>query len=66
MTTADQLELAPETRERLGADHLAYILAQPDPLAELERRIDGAWQANLLDLIKAYDEARGALLEREA
>lgn len=57
-------ELSPAALKRLGSDHVGWILSQPDVAAELERRIDGAWVANLLDLLAAYDALRNVLLER--
>jgi len=57
-------ELAPAELARLDTPHIRWILGQPDVLAELERRIDGAWIANLLDLLAAYDALRNVVLER--
>lgn len=45
---------ADELRARFG-DHLDWILRQPNPAATARGRAHGAWDANELELMSAYD-----------
>ena len=43
-----------EAEQYLGADHVAWILRQPEPMAACERYAMGAWHANDLRSQSAY------------
>lgn len=50
-----------QLRERLGADHVAWILAQRCPVAVASGRSRGCWDANDLEAMSAYDRLAALL-----
>ncbi len=47
-------KINPDDIALLGADHVRYVLAQANPLADLARRVADMWFANFLPEMNAY------------
>lgn len=50
----DRVSIPPRLKAQLGADHIDWILAGPNPIGYCEGRARGAWDANDAELQGAY------------